>query len=343
MKRLLFIFLDGVGIGDRVDSNPFFAAQTVFLPFYSDSNREQSLSLPDGAPIKIIDATLGVAGIPQSATGQTSLFTGENIPALLNEHKGSYPDKTMRCILRGKNLISRLRNKNLDARYINAYPFHAELFSQPHVDILEDGSFHFSEEFPPLFKKRISVTTCMSIANRFTPFDEYDIIREEALFQDYSNLSLIQGLEEAQRLGKLDDLLKTASKPGQRPPSLPMFSPEKAAEILFKASQKYDFLLYEYFLTDLYGHRNTFSERVQLVQQLDRLLGRLLSHMDKERDTLLITSDHGNIEDGATRAHTRNPVPLVVWGNRDHELRESIESLVDVTPALERFFDSRIK
>lgn len=328
MKRLLFIFLDGVGIGDCVDSNPFFAAQAAFLPFYTTNNREQRL--PDGTPIKAIDATLGVDGIPQSATGQTSLFTGENIPAMLNGHKGSYPDKTMRQIIKEKNLLSRLRNKNLNARYINAYPFHAQLFTQPHVDIHEDGSFHFSEEFPPLFKKRISVTTCMSIVNRLTPFDENDIIDENALFQDYSNLSLIHGLEEAQKSGKLNDLI---------PPSLPVFSPEKAAEILFKASQKFDFLLYEYFQTDIFGHRNTFSERVRLVRQLDLLLGRLISLMDKERDTLLITSDHGNLEDGAVPTHTRNPVPLVVWGNQGHELRESIHNLVDVTPALERFFN----
>jgi len=339
MTRLLFIFLDGVGIGESVDSNPFFAAQSAFLPFYTTDNTGQRL--PDGAPVKAIDATLGVDGLPQSATGQTSLFTGENIPAMLNGHKGSYPDKTMRRIIKEKNLLSRLRNKNLNARYINVYPFYAKLFTYPHVDIDADGSFLFSEKFPPLFKKRISVTTCMSIANRLTPFDETDIIRENALYQDYSNLSLIHDLEEAQKSGKLDGLLKEAALPGlppSPPPTLPLFSPGKAAEILFKASQKYDFLLYEYFQTDVFGHRNTFAERVRLVRQLDRLLGRLISLLDKERDTLLITSDHGNLEDGAALTHTRNPVPLVVWGNRAHELRESIHSLVDVTPALERFF-----
>ncbi|MCX6583274.1 MAG: sulfatase-like hydrolase/transferase [Candidatus Aminicenantes bacterium] len=337
MTRILFIFLDGVGIGGSADNNPFFAAKSAFLPFYTANNTGQRL--PDGAPIKAIDATLGVDGLPQSATGQTSLFTGENIPAMVNGHKGSYPDKTMRRIIKEKNLLSRLRNKNLDARFINVYPFYAQLFTYPHIDIEADGSFLFSEKFPPLFKKRISVTTCMSIANRMTPFDETDIIRENALYQDYSNLSLIHSLEEAQKSGKLNGLLKDAAVPGQPPPTLPLFSPGKAAEILFKASQKYDFLLYEYFLTDVFGHRNTFAERVRLVRQLDRLVGRLISLLDKKRDTLLITSDHGNLEDGAALTHTRNPVPLVVWGNRSHELRENIHSLVDVTPALEKFFN----
>ena len=285
MTRLIFIFLDGVGIGKCIDTNPFFIAKSAFLPFYTANNNE--LHLPDGTRIKTIDATLGVDGLPQSATGQTSLFTGVNIPALLNGHKGSYPDKSMRQIIKAKNLISHLRNQNINARFINAYPFYGQLFSQQHVDIHDDGSFHFSEAFPPIFKKRISVTTCMNIANQLIPFTEIDIIHETALYQDYSNLSLIHMLEEAQASGKLKSLLKQVVLP-LGIPTLPLFSPEKAAEILFNASRKFDFMLYEYFQTDIYGHRHTFAERVQLIRQLDRLIGRLISLLDKKQDTLLM-------------------------------------------------------
>ncbi|MCP5105492.1 MAG: peptidase, partial [bacterium] len=70
---------------------------------------------------------------------------------------------------------------------------------------------------------------------------------------------------------------------------------------------------------------------------LDLFVGKVISLLDKESDTLLITSDHGNLEDGTTRTHTRGPVPLVVWGHRAEELRNGIHSLVDVTPAVERF------
>ncbi len=336
MRRVLFIFLDGVGIGENLETNPFFVAQSAFLPFY----RENGIvpGLPDGTLVKPIDATLGVDGLPQSATGQTSLFTGQNIPALLNGHKGSYPDKTMRQIIKAQNILSRLRKKNHNARFINVYPFYAQLFTQPHVDIHDDGNFHFSEEFPPLFKKRISVTTCMSIVNHLPPFNETDIINENAIYQDYSNVSLNQMLREAQ-MGQEGRLKSLKERVFTGVPALPEFSPGKAAEILFNASQRFDFLLYEYFQTDLFGHRHTFTERVQLIQQLDRFFGRLISLLDKERDTLLITSDHGNLEDGTTLAHTRNPVPLVVWGNRSRELRESIHSLVDVTPSIEKLFD----
>jgi hypothetical protein len=330
MKRLLFIFLDGVGIGEASNNNPFYAARADFLPFYTGEN-----TLPDGTPVKAIDAVLGVDGLPQSATGQTSLFTGENIPAMLNVHKGSYPNKWMRKIIKENNIISRLRAKKRSAGFINVYPFFSEFFTNDHISISEDGSFCFSNEFPPLLKRRLSATTCIMITNHLEPFNETDIIEENAIYQDYSNRSLMQQVEEAKKLGKYRELGEKLNV------KLPLFSPEKAAGILFKTFQHYDFILYEYFQTDIYAHRRTFAERVRLIKKLNRLIGKLLSLMDGERDTMLLTSDHGNLEDNTTRTHTRNPVPLVVWGNQSHQLRNDIKSLVDVTPAVERFFEER--
>jgi hypothetical protein len=330
MKRLLFIFLDGVGIGEASNNNPFYVAQADFLPFYNGQN-----ALPDGTPVKAIDPVLGVEGLPQSATGQTTLFTGENIPAMLKKHKGSYPNKLMRKIIKEKNIISRLRAKKLNAGFINAYPFFSEFFTNDYINIREDGSFRFSDEFPLPFKRRISVTTCIMITSHLVPFNERDIIEENAIYQDYSNLSLKRRIEEAKKMEKFEKLAKKINV------KLPQFSPEKAAEILFKTAQKYDFILYEYFQTDLYAHRRTFADRIQLIRKLNRLIGTLVSLLNREHDTLLVTSDHGNLEESAVHTHTRNPVPLVVWGNQSHRLRNSIESLVDVTPAVERFFVER--
>lgn len=327
---MVFFFLDGVGIGDASESNPFFAAGTTFLPFYKGNN-----GLPDGTPVKPIDPLLGVDGIPQSATGQTSLYTGENVPALLTEHKGSYPNRPMRKLIKEKNILLRLRKKDLNAVFINAYPYHTHLFTNESVSILEDGSFQFSDEYPRLFKRRLSVTTCMMIANRLIPFGERDIMEENTIYQDYSNSSLILQVEAAKKAGEFPGDVEEVA--------LPRFTPEKAAEILYNVSRKHDFVLYEYFQTDIYAHRSTFDERVRLIRDLDRLMGRLVSLMNKEEDTLLVTSDHGNIEAGGTRAHTRNPVPLVVWGKGERELRTGIDSLVDVTPAVLKFFGKSIE
>ena len=301
-----------MGIGEPTDKNPIRVARTEYLPFFKGG-----MKLPDGTPIKAIDVLLGVGGLPQSASGQSSLYTGENIPKLLNKHISSFPNRAMREVIYRKNILSRLKEKGLDAVFINAYPRHSHLFSDEHLKISEKGEFHFSEDFPPAYKRRISVTSCMMINSGQTPFDEKDILAERSIFQDYTNAYLTErGLE------------------------MPEFSPEKAAEILVNASRERDFILYEFFQTDLYAHRRSFDDRVELLKGLNRLLKHVISLMDPETETLLLTSDHGNMEDSSSRSHTRNPVPLITWGRDSKFLRTRIDSLTDVTPAILDFFDN---
>ena len=309
---MIFLFLDGVGLGEASAQNPFYEARAEFLPFYRGN-----LRLPDGTPVKPIDAVLGVEGLPQSATGQTSLFTGENLPKILNRHRDSYPNRQMRSIIKEKNLLRGLTAKGFRAVFINAYPVYSRFFTRRHINIRPNGELHFSRYFPAEFQRRISVSTCMMVANGQTPFYEKDILAKRSVFQDYSNRWLIdKGLP------------------------LPEFSPVQAAEILYQAAQHYDFLLYEYFQTDIYAHRRSYDDQVQLIKDLNLLLGTLVSLLDPSRDTLVVTSDHGNLEDFSTRTHTRNPVPLIVWGHRSNELREAISSLTDVTPGIFAFFSS---
>jgi len=311
--KLIFIFLDGVGIGAADNTNPFYAAGCRFLPF-----AKNGCAMPDQTPIKPIDALLGVEGMPMSATGQTALFTGVNVSKILNEHKDSYPDKFMRKIIKEKNLFTHLRQMNLNPRFLNAFNGSSDLFTPNHITLFDDGEFYVSAYFKSRYTRSISVTTCMMIANRMLPFGENDIIHGRALFHDFTNQTVQNG--------------------DGRGIQLPGFSPERAAEILFNASRSYDLLLYEYFLTDFYGHGGTLEECSHLVKQLDLLVGRLLELMDPGKDTVLITSDHGNIEDISQQLHTYNPVPLLVWGNRSGELRGKIGSLVDVKPAIIDYF-----
>jgi 2,3-bisphosphoglycerate-independent phosphoglycerate mutase len=312
MPRIIFIFLDGVGIGQSAVTNPFYAARTEWLPFFTNG-----CILPDQTPVKAIDARLGVEGMPMSATGQTSLFTGVNVPALLREHRDSYPDLIMRKIIKEKSIFTELRKRHLNPRFLNVFPGSYYLYTPENIYIRSDGEFYLSPVFKSRVRRSLSATTCMMIANHMRPFGENDIINERALFHDFTNRSLDGSF-----------------------PDLPAFSPEKAAEIIANTSKSYDLLLYEYFQTDLFGHGFDYSDCLDLVRQLNRLVKRLVSLLDRERDTLLITSDHGNLEDNTTQLHTYNPVPLWIWGNHSHELRSRIENLAEVKPALLEIFDS---
>jgi hypothetical protein len=306
MGRVLFIFVDGCGVGFPGEDNPFFLARCRFLPFW-----QGGLRLPDGTPFIEVDATLGIPGTPQSASGQTALFCGATAESIGGRHVNGYPDRHLRRVICAGSLLSRLRDQGADARYLNAYPAHEELFSLKHVRIEPDGRLWFSAEFPERFRRMISVTSCMLLASGQKPFGADDIQAGRALYQDYTNRTL-----------------------RERGLILPEFTPHQAARVLFRASRRYAFTLYEYFQTDLYAHRRTMEECVALVHDLDALVGALIGSLDPSDDTLVLTSDHGNLEEKSRRGHSRNPVPLLAWGRHGSRLRKKIKSISDVAPAI---------
>jgi len=98
---VLLLFLDGVGLGEWDPAwNPFVGARTPTLhrllgqPLAGHDRLEL-----DGALLIPTDATLGVPGLPQSATGQTALLTGLNAPALVGRHVTAYPTAALRDLL----------------------------------------------------------------------------------------------------------------------------------------------------------------------------------------------------------------------------------------------------
>lgn len=306
MRRVIFIFIDGAGVGQADTGNPFFQAESLFLPFW-----QGAMILPDGTPLAAIDATLGIPGAPQSASGQTALFCGVGAREIANRHHNGYPDRRLRKIILENNLLLGLKKSKVRARFLNAYPVLHDFFTAKHMQINADGHFWFSECFPARFKRMISVTSCMLLASGAIPLTEKDVLAKRALYQDYSNRQLItQGLK------------------------LPEYSPAQAASIIANAALDYEFILYEYFQTDIYAHRRPFADCVDLIRDLDNLIESLLARLDKKQDTLILTSDHGNLEDFHSRGHSRNPVPLLAWGKHGEFLRTKIKSLSDVTPAI---------
>lgn len=115
-------------------------------------------------------------------------------------------------------------------------------------------------------------------------------------------------------------------------------SPEKAGAILSRIAAENDFCLYEHFMTDVVGHRQEEIVARDLLFKLDLFVRSVLEPreggLDLGRDTLLLTSDHGNIEDLSTRGHTLNKVPALVWGKDAAKIVGEIQSLCDITPAI---------
>jgi bisphosphoglycerate-independent phosphoglycerate mutase (AlkP superfamily) len=117
-----------------------------------------------------------------------------------------------------------------------------------------------------------------------------------------------------------------------------LMTPERAGEALGRIALGHDFTLYEYFLTDFAGHRQNMSRAVRYLEDIDAALGAVLKSYDLSRYLLVLTSDHGNVEDLSTRSHTTNPVPLLAAGPGQSEFAAGCRSLMDVAPAVFKYF-----
>ena len=179
------------------------------------------------------------------------------------------------------------------------------------------GPNTFANAYTPMFfdarPRWVSATTVAveAAGMRFRDLD--DLQRGRAVFQDYTNGMLIErGFSTSPR------------------------TPEEAAEILAQLAGEHRFTLYEYFITDKTGHAQDAEAARRVLTGLARLVRHLLSRLDLARMTVILTSDHGNIEDLSSRNHTLNDVPTLVWGEHKQGVAARVRTLADITPAIVR-------
>ncbi len=124
--RVLMLFLDGVGIGVRDPHINALASARLpslrsmlsgELPFLDQRSVAASHAIAFS-----LDATLGVSGLPQSGTGQASLFAGINAARIAGKHFGPYPYSTLRPVLEQKNIFRRLQAAGHSVCFANAFP-----------------------------------------------------------------------------------------------------------------------------------------------------------------------------------------------------------------------------
>jgi 2,3-bisphosphoglycerate-independent phosphoglycerate mutase len=118
-------------------------------------------------------------------------------------------------------------------------------------------------------------------------------------------------------------------------------TPEEAASVLARLVPSHRFTLYEYFITDKMGHLQDMEGARLVLLNLARLLRALLDGLDLDSTTVILTSDHGNIEDLSTRSHTLNRVPTLVWGRDRERVATQIRDLADITPSIVSLLDEK--
>jgi hypothetical protein len=294
------LFLDGVGIGVKDPSvNPLFAARLPALRslFGGDLPSLGRRRMNSGnAFVLPLDATLGVPGLPQSGTGQTSLFTGANGAALAGKHFGPHPYSTLKPVIEERSIFRRLRDAGKSPLFANAFP-------QRFFDYL---SAH---------RGRMSVTTLSCTTSGVPLLCAADLSRGMAVSADITN----------------------AGWPALGYPGIRTITPAEAGKRLSGLARDHEFVLFEYWKTDKAGHAMNAREAVSVLETFDAMLEGILDSLDWGETLLLITSDHGNIEDLTTKTHTRHPVPLILYGAGAGTFADRFKpgaDLTAVTPSL---------
>ena len=147
--RVLFIFLDGVGLGaENPEINPLAGIKMPVLQNLLGGRRLLAGTAPytgERATLLALDAGLGVKGLPQSATGQAVLLTGINVPAEIGEHYGPKPNPAVAKYLLNGNLFVEFQQGGRKSALLNAYPpgyFEGVEFREALVLSDSDGCYH---------------------------------------------------------------------------------------------------------------------------------------------------------------------------------------------------------
>ena len=270
-RRVLLFFIDGVGVGeDDPDRNPLATGEFPTLRL----TRTRHPSATAGSPALAygLDASMGVPGLPQSATGQTTILTGVDAPAAMGKHISGFPGPQLKAIIRENSILKRVREAGRAASFLNA--FGPRFFETPET------------------QRRLSATTLATLASG-APFRTWtDLIEGRAVVHDLTHWRMREwGFD------------------------LPLRTPEEAGSIIAQEVQKQDFSLFEYFETDRAGHDQDRARALRCLADIDGALQAALGRLDLRSTSVIVVSDHGNVEDLAVKTHTLNPAFFSLWGS----------------------------
>jgi len=313
--HVLMLFLDGVGIGKNDASvNPFFAARLPAL------------------------RSLFSGELPSLKRRSLSSRTATLVPLDATLGVGGLPQSGT-----GQTaLFTGVNAPKLIGKHFGPHPYSTlkpviqerNIFKQ----LLDAGrSALFANAFPQRFfdyinqrKSRLTVTTLSSTMSEIPLHDAGDLRKGEGISADITN-------EGWKNLGY---------------PDIAPIEPAEAGRRLAQLSSKFDFVLFEYWKTDHAGHSQHMDEAVEVLERFDAMLIGIIEGLNSSDTLLLITSDHGNIEDMRSKSHTRNPVPCILYGHRHAEFAERLHrfpkdgarmkmgDLTRVTPTLLEFIDA---
>ncbi len=300
MTRVLFLFIDGIGLGpNNPGHNPFAAAEMPNLEGILDGRTITAESVPyNGAQATLlgVDACLGIEGAPQSASGQAALLSGRNVPEEIGHHYGPKPNPPIASIIRESNIFITVTEQGGKAALLNAYP-------PRYFEAINSGLRLYSAIPLAVTAAGIDLMTAK------------DLQEGNAMSVDFTGEGWV-------------------AQPDF--PPAPVYESHEAGLILAQISKKYDLAWFDFWPSDIAGHKGSMADATNLLAAFDAMLGGLLKAWKDREDLIVLTSDHGNLENLSLRGHTRNPVPALLVGPTDarEQFSKDLKDLTDFSPAI---------
>jgi hypothetical protein len=316
--RVALLFIDGVGIGDREpEYNPLARGDFLMSRFVDGT----APVLDEGTRYSV-DATFGVPGRPQSASNQAGLYTGLPIPRLLGRHVLGFPNGELRARIEANSVFRALTRAGRTVALANAYPefFLSALGLSRLAAPAADLTPALTTPSRWLKKARPSAVMLAAQAAGVELRTFGDANRDAALTHD------IDG-RWARGERRFDDRRHAGF-------DVPLREAEDAARVFWGLGA--DLTVFEYYLADEAGHRQHAETAVETLKTFDAFARAVVSQRPHDSH-VIVTSDHGNVEDLRTKGHTRNLVPVVVYGARRDSL--SIRDVSGVGQSVLELFD----
>ncbi len=285
--------LDGVGLTAPHPQHPLVARLPTLERLGITAPVAQTT---DTLVTRAVDARLGVEGLPQSGTGQTTILSGVNAAAAMNRHYGPWISPSLKRLLAG-NILERVSAAGgtgtggtaTDGAATGGTVRLANYYPERYLESLETGAVRLNA----------IATAALGAGAR---------------------------LEGAEGLGippMLRDPNSDATPPGRIADWARAFVTSAATVTIF-----------DEWWTDSLGHEMNLAEGLAFAARLEIFCEVVLR--EQPADVLfLVSSDHGNFEDLSVKTHTLNPVPLAAVGVGALEFAR-VTDLTGIAPALGR-------
>ena len=233
---------------------------------------------------------MGIGGAPQSATGQTALFTGYNGPQILGRHVNGYPTYSLRPYLKNHSIFCRFKENGKKGVLLNSF-----------TDWFLKRMNH------PRRERLLSASVQLQLSSGEKLFTMEDYEAGNSLYMDLTNWFL-------RRMGH----------------NIPMVNAKTSGKKLVQIARKYDLAVFEYFFTDKVGHEQSMGAAKRIINHIEDFFEGIYEELDPENELLIASSDHGNLEDLSIKTHTENPVPTFLFGRSEDLAAKKITQLYDI-------------